>query len=404
MQVKRIAVISYHTCPLSDEKNADFGGMNTYVLELSKALSKKGLVTDIFTRCTDKASPKMVEVGPNLRIFHIKAGIPKDIPKKELLKYTSEFSNNSSDLLKKEKIPYDLISAHYYLSGLIGLKLKEKIKVPLFVTFHTLALMKNLVSKNENKKEDLQRIQQELQLTKKSDKIIATSKIDQEYIHTLYDCPLEKISLLSPGVNLKLFKPIDKSKAKRFIKANLNHKIILFAGRIDPLKGIDVLLYAIKILKRKNLSFCLWIVGGNNKKGQSKELKYLQEIKRTLGISSNVKFVGQKTQEELPYYYNAAEIVLMPSQYESFGITALEAMACAVPVIITDVSGISGLLDIKHSPLLASSGNPIGLAGKIKDLLTNEEKHRKMSQEVFKKVQNLSWDERALEFIQILTR
>lgn len=404
MKVKRLAVISYHTCPLSDEEDAQVGGMNTYVLELSKTLAEKGYILDIYTRLEDKDSPQIVEVSANLRIIHLKAGKPVCLPKKELLEYIDEFTKNVQNFIKQEKLSYDLISAHYYLSGLIGLELKKKFNLPLYVTFHTLALMKNLVARSEDEKEDLQRIEAEITLAKKADKIIATSESDLEYIHTLYDAPLKKMSLLSPGVNLKVFKPLDKQKAKEAIKANLDHKIILYVGRIEPLKGLDVLLYAIKILVQRNpnLQFCLWIVGGTNTREKlTEELIRLNELKLLLGIHSYVKFIGQKDHTKLPFYYSASELVVMPSQYESFGIAALEAMACSVPVILTDVTGISNILGKKHGALLTSASNPILLAKKIKNLLTNKEEHKKMSEEVYKKVQDLSWEKVADKFTEI---
>lgn len=409
MRLRRIAVIAYHTCPLSDERNAEIGGMNTYVLELSKALADKGYIIDIYTRCVDKTSPKIVEVSTNLRVIHLIAGEPTGIPKEDLFKHMPEFLNNLDGFIRKEKLSYGLISAHYFLSGLIGLKLKKKIKAPLIVTFHTLALMKNLVARNEDEKENLQRIRSELLLTKQADIIIATSGSDLEYIHTLYNCPLKKISSLSPGVNRKLFRPINQIKAKKFIRIDLNQKLILFVGRIDPVKGIDVLLYTIKILAQKHPhpSIALWIVGGNNikdKKDWTKEFKRLEAIRQLLKITAYVKFIGRKAREKLPYYYNAAEIVLMPSQYESFGQAALEAMACGTPIIITDTTGVSGLLDKEHSSLLISANNPIGLAKKIQHLLTDTNEHKKMSQEVFKKVQNLSWENVALKFTQIVSK
>lgn len=407
--MKNIAVISYHTCPLSDEKNAEIGGMNTYVLELSKALAQKDFKIDIYTRCVDKNSPKIVHVQNNLRVIHLQDGKIKDTPKEKLLQHIPEFTNNLYSFIKSEKLSYDLISCHYFLSGLIGLQLKKKIKAPLTVTFHTLALMKNLVVRDENEREDLRRIESEILLTKQADIIIATSEIDLEYIHTLYDCSLKKIFLLSPGVNLQLFKPMDQNKAKKIIKANLNQKMILFVGRIDPVKGIDVLLYTMKILVRRhsNLKISLWIVGGNgaeDKKEWTEEHKRLEEIRQLLKISAYVKFIGKKDREKLPLYYNAAEVVLMPSQYESFGQSALEAMACGTPIIITDVTGVSGLLDKEHGSLLISTNNPIGLAKKIRHLLTNKKEHSKMSREVFKKVQNLSWDKVAEKYIQTVSR
>lgn len=386
----KIAVISYHTCPLSDEEDPEFGGLNTYVLELSKALAKRNIVVDIFTRSVDPKSPTIVNVSENLRVIHLKP---------DFLESFYAFG----------EINYDLISAHYYLSGLIGLEIKNKLKAPLIVTFHTLALMKNLVARGEDENGDIKRLETELLLVQKADKIIATSEADFEYIHTLYNCPREKISVLIPGVDLNIFRPIDKEVAKKKIGVGPNHKLILFVGRIDPLKGIDVLLYAIKIIIQKYLSLnvCLWIVGARNiedRRKWSKELKRLTEIKRVLEITSQVKFVGKKSKEELPFYYNSAEVVIMPSQYESFGIAALEAMACGVPVITTDVTGISGLLDKEHSLLLTSANNPIMLSRKIKHLMTNNTEREKISKQLLDRVQGLSWENQAEKFIQIVSK
>ena len=393
MALKRIAVVSYHTCPLSDEKYAEVGGINTYVLELSKALSQKGYLIDIFTRCVDKNSSTIVNLNPNLRVIHLVAGKSTKLPKEQLMQYIPQFVANFNKFIDQEKVTYDLISAHYYLSGLIALKLKKKLNLPMLMTFHTLALMKNLAEKDE----DYQRIKAEFLLVKTADKIIATSEADLEYIHTLYDCPLSKISILTPGVDLKVFRPIEKKLAKKSIKASLSHKLILFVGQIVPLKGIDVLLYAMKILVKRNpkLTICLWIIGEESK--ESKRLVLLREL---LKIGALVKFVGKVDQRRLPNYYNASEVLVLPSQYESFGITALEAMACGTPVITTDVAGVSHLLDKKHSQLLTSASNPIMLARKINHLLTDDDEHKKMSNEVSKKVRDLSWDRIGGEFIR----
>lgn len=402
-----ICFISYHTCPLSDEKKPDIGGMNTYVFELANALSQKGYYIDIYTRCTDKNCSTVVQVNPFLRIIHLAAGEKVGIPTKKLVKYIPEFTANLIRFIKQEKLSYQLISSHYFLSGLIGLRLKNEIKSPLTVTFHTLALMKNLVARTEMEREDLPRIKAEMELVKKSDQIIATSINDLEYIHSLYNCPLEKIALLSPGVNLQSFYPIDKQKAKKITQADINNKIILFVGRIASLKGIDVLLYAIKILVQRNpkLKINLWIVGENICNGikPSSEFIRLKSIVKLLRLESFVKFIGQKKGNQLIYYYNSSELVVMPSWYESFGIVALEAMACAVPVISSDVTGVSGLLDEEHNHLITSANNPINLASKIEYLLINKNKYLETSKEVKKRVQNLGWNKVAEKFIQVIT-
>ncbi|MDO8582931.1 MAG: glycosyltransferase [bacterium] len=409
MKYKRIAVVSYHVCPLSDSEGDEIGGLNVYVLELCKQLVAKGLEIDIFTRSQDKNNQEIVNVAKNLRVIHIIAGKEEKIEKKKLIPYIPEFVDNVFKFINRNQLTYDLVYSHYYLSGIIGLKIKEKYKIPLFVTFHTLALMKNLVARSESEREDVERIESELLLTKKADRIIATSASDAEYLATLYSCPKDKISILTPGINLNLFKPKDKSKAKQTVGINKDQKLILFVGRIEPLKGIDVLLYSIKVLSENNpqMKLSLWILGGvvdGDSENWSKELKRLNQLKKLLNISADVEFVGRKHQNELPDYYNASDVVILPSHYESFGITALEAMACGTPVIATDTVGIAGLFDKKHSDLITSANNPLLLADKIKHLLINENEYRRVSKELLEKVSDMSWENIAEKFTQIIDR
>jgi len=391
---------------LSDNEGAEVGGMNVYVLELCKQLAAKGFVIDIFTRSQDKNNKEVVSVAKNLRVIHIVAGSEEKIEKKKLINYIPEFTGNLFFFINKNGLSYNLIYSHYYLSGLIGLPFKEKYNIPLFVTFHTLALMKNLVARSEQEREDVSRIKAELLLVKKADKVIATSASDAEYLATLYSCLKSKIFILTPGIDLKLFKPSDKSIAKQAVGVRESQKLILFVGRIEPLKGIDVLLYGIKVLKENSpqIHLSLWIIGGvvdGDSENWPEELKRLNQLKKLLNISSSVKFVGRKHQAELPNYYNASEVVILPSHYESFGITALEAMACGKPVVATDTVGIVGILDKKHSGLITSANNPLMLADKIKRLLTNKNEYQKISKEVLEKVSDLSWENIADNFIDI---
>ncbi|MEM4260649.1 MAG: glycosyltransferase, partial [Candidatus Woesearchaeota archaeon] len=372
MQKKRIAVISYHTCPLAAQEGKESGGMNIYVLELSKALISQGYKIDIFTRIQDIISPEIVNLGKDLSVIHLPAGPKHNLPKKKLINYIDKFSTSLALFISKKKYLYDYIHCHYYMSGLVALRLRKNyfFKQPIITTFHTLALMKNLVARNSREHESRLRINAEFDLVKESQIITASSQNDKDYLVNLYNCPSNKIHVIHPGVDSKIFKPIPKKEALNYIQSVTTNKIILFVGRIEPLKGIDTLMHAIKILqsKKPELKLCLLIVGGvteTNAVKNNPELARLKRLQKTLGISPIVGYVAQRHQHELPYYYNASEVVVMPSYYESFGMTALEAMSCGRPVIITNTSGISSIIDDEFQSLIVSANNPLQLANQI---------------------------------------
>jgi D-inositol-3-phosphate glycosyltransferase len=394
---QRVAMISYHTCPLAEEEGKEVGGMNVYVLELSKQLALKGYLVDIYVRKQSNNDAKIVNISKNLRVVHLRAGEETDIPRKILYKYIPEFLENFYSFIKKEGISYNIINCHYYLSGLIGLEVKRKYSVPFTITFHSLALMKNLVARDEEEKEDDRRVRAEILLARNADRIIATSSKDKKYLRSLYNCPKEKISIITPAVDTKVFRPINKAKAKKVVGVNTNEDIILYVGRIVPLKGIDSLLYSIKILQEKDprLKLSLWIVGeeGNS---HADKLNYLKTL---LNLQASIKFVGKQTQGKLPYYYNSSKIVVMPSYYESFGIVALESMACGIPVVITEAAGVSELF-AKNSPLVASSSSPLLLAEKIGHLLKDKEDYTQLSKAIFVCSQALNWESVAKKFIE----
>lgn len=397
--MKRIAMISYHTCPLSAQEGKETGGMNVYVLELSKQLASLGYTIDVYTRDQDDSKEKIVTVAPNLRVIHLTAGPKKNIPKKNLNSYLPEFAENFATFTQKENLDYDILHCHYYLSGLIGILINEKRqkKLPLITTFHTLALMKNLVARSIDEKESQERIEAEMLLVKQSNMIISPSTTDAYYLTYLYHCPKEKIAVIAPGVNTDIYKPIDKKVAKEKIGMEKDKKLVLFVGRIEPLKGIDILLYAFKILtvRYPHLPICLLIIGGDTSEKRelwSYELQKLEEVRQTLGITQTVKFLGRRKPEELPLYYNGADVVVMPSHYESFGMTALEAMSCGTPVITTDVAGITDITNNKHKNLLiTTSNNPLLLSSKIHTFLTNKKLSEKISRDLVKAVKQYDW-------------
>ena len=399
-------MISYHTCPLAATEGKETGGMNVYVLELSKQLAKLGYAIDIYTRMQDVTQPHIVSVSESIRVIHIQAGPQKTIPKKLWKLYLDEFGQNLLKHIKATHTIYDLLHAHYYLSGVIGLRMKKQMSnIPLVMSFHTLALMKNLVARDELEREDDERISLEIELTKKVDHVIATSSTDKEYLSYLYGCDPNKISVVHPGVDVSVFRPLDKQVVRKNLGVDPAHKLILFVGRIEPLKGIDMLLYAIKILREKDDigQLCVWLVGGDissPKREWSKEMQRLEKLRHILGLSGVVRFVGQKTQEELPMYYNAADLVVIPSHYESFGMATLEAMACGTPVITTNVTGIASLLDEEQEKYIASVNNPLLLATQMEELLDSTI-DRGASKDAIATARKLTWEDVAKRMEQI---
>lgn len=375
--------------------------MNVYVLQTARALAKQGFLVDIFTRSQNPDQPHVVHITENLRLMHIKAGpesymLPNtEENKQHFLTFIPEFIENIKEFQKREQITYDIIDAHYYLSGLAGIELKKNNKnAPLLITFHTLALMKNLTSRNGLSPAEEKRIEIETQLVRQADTLIAPSENEKKYLEYLYQANPKKIFVISPGVDTSLFYPMDKIQSKLAVDASPDHKMILFVGRIDPVKGLDVLLYAISILfaKKPGMKACLWIVGGDiSEKPEmwSQELQKLEQLRKLLGLHTTVKFVGQQPQHELPKYYNAADLVVMPSHYESFGMTALEAMACGTPVITTNVTGISELLEESCQKHITTANNPLLLTETIEDVLTHHHEHE--DRETVEDIKHFDW-------------
>lgn len=410
----RLCLISYHTCPLASEEGKETGGMNVYVLELAKQLAALGHQVDIFTRCQEPSNPPIVEIADRLRLMHIPAGPSQQVPKKELVQFIPEFVTHVHQFCQAEQLQYDVLHCHYYMSGIAGLQLQPRLAalsdrpLPIVATFHTLALMKNLVARGELELEDSGRIEAELELVRHSAAIIAPSESDASYLEYLYQADPSRVCVIPPGVDTTVFQPIAKSKARQLVGAPLHEKIVMFVGRIEPLKGIDMLMYAIKVVKtdQPHLPLKLYIVGGDISQDVSlwsAELQKLEKLRRVLQIPDIVHFVGQQPQHQLAYYYNAADVVVMPSHYESFGMAALEAMTCGVPVITTNVAGISSLIDERKKALLTSVNNPLLLASQIEYLLTHPHTHAQISAELKRKVNNLEWRKVAEQVVEVYT-
>ena len=376
----KIAIISYHTCPLATLGGKDTGGMNVYVRDLTRYLGHIGIHADVFTRSQDEHVPHILhDLGHGNRVVHIPAGPETPRPKEELKDYVDEFVNGILAFSKEKGITYDLVFSHYWLSGLAALRLKLEWDVPVVHMFHTLALLKNEIARSEEEKDGEIRIEGEREVLSGIDKVIVATRDERKKLINLYSAKKKRIEIIPSGVDTTRFYPIPQDEAKEFVGVPHNEKMILFVGRIEPLKGIDNLIHAIAQMKGADvLSECphyLYIIGGdpNGDEGNmSSEMAHLQELRDQLGLSDLVIFLGKKDQDSLPYYYSAAEMVIMPSHYESFGMVALEAMACGTPVIATQVGGLQHLVQDQETGFTVPHGDPDALEEKITMLICKD--------------------------------
>lgn len=376
---RRIAMLSVHTCPLAMLGGKKTGGMNVYVRDFSRELSRQGILVDVFTRSQDDCQPMIKhDLGFGGRVIHIPAGPEKPLPLAEIPAYLDEFAQGVLNFATAEGLHYDLIHSHYWLSGLVAEKLRAAWgDMPIVQMFHTLGHMKNQIATSDAERAPQARIDGETYVIHHvADRIIAATPAEEEQLITLYAANPAKIAVIPPGVDLERFQPIDKKEAKKRVGIPCGDTNILFAGRIEPLKGIDTILRAMAIIQQRCPSAvqncCIAIIGGDPWADDlDEEMARLQELRDDLEIHDLVLFLGAKDQEILPNYYAAAEMVVMPSHYESFGMVALEAMAMGIPVIASEVGGLAYLVKDGETGYHVPSRDPEALARRIFDLLNN---------------------------------
>ncbi len=395
-----VAMISYHTCPLATLGGKDTGGMNVYVHQLTRHLGKHGVHVDVFTRSQDEHVPHVLhDLGFCNRVVHIPAGPEVPLPKKELTRYIPKFVEEIESFANKKGITYDVIHSHYWMSGISALQLKEHWHVPVINMFHTLVLMKNRIARSESEIEGEYRLSGEKKVLAEADRIIAATLAERSQLEFLYESNTKNIAIIPPGVDTSHFYPIPKDEAKEAIGIPLKSRLILFVGRIEPLKGIDTLIRAISIIQKSGeLSCCphqVAIIGGEpdaRPEDMNAEMARLQDMVTELGITNFVVFLGKQDQKLLPYYYSAAEVVVMPSHYESFGMVALEAMACGTPVVASQVGGLAFLVQDGITGFVTPGGDAQILADRLIKIIKNPGLQNQLSENAADYAKQYDWE------------
>ncbi|MBL8089520.1 MAG: glycosyltransferase [Anaerolineales bacterium] len=374
----RIAMLSYHTCPLATLGGKDTGGMNVYVRDLTKELGKLGIHVDVFTRSQDEHVPHVLhDLGFGNRVVHIQAGPEEPKGKADISKYIPEFAEGIKKFAEEKGIIYDALHSHYWMSGLAAEILSNAWGgTPIVHMFHTLGEMKNRVARSDEERAGEERLHGERQVLRQAKRVIVATMAELTQLRFLYKADANKLSIIPPGVDTSHFYPIDSSEAKEFIGLQPKDRMILFVGRIEPLKGVDTLIQAMSYLsddlRNKENPVHLAIVGGDvhvDPHEMSAEMKRLQKMSDDLCMGSTILFLGKRAQDTLPYYYSAAEVLVMPSLYESFGMVALEAMACGTPVIASEVGGLGYLVENGITGYTIPDSDPVMLSEKISLIL-----------------------------------
>ncbi len=384
----RIAFISEHASPLASLGGTDTGGQNVYVAELAVFLSKNKYDIDIFTRWDNPELPLIINWMPGIRIIHIKAGTMDILPKEELLPHMPEFRENMVSFISAEKIKYGLIHANFWMSALVASQLKEIFAIPFVVTFHALGQVR-LIYQGNNDKFPPERISIEKDIVRKADRIIAECPQDKEDLINYYNTPSFKISIIPCGFNPGEFYPVNKALARKKLNLNAEDHILLQLGRMVPRKGVDNVIRSLAKFKPGNKPIRLVIVGGETENSDTtfnSEIARLKNIAREEGVLNSILFAGRKDRDILKFYYSAADVFITTPWYEPFGITPLEAMACGLPVVGSNVGGIKYSVVDGVTGFLVPANDPQALATKVNLILTDINLHTNMKAQAIKRV------------------
>ncbi len=375
--MRRLAVLSLHTSPLAQPGTGDGGGMNVYVRELSSALARAGVVCDVYTRAWSADLPTSVDIEPGLRVHHVAAGPPSPMPKESLPEVIDEFADGvlksmgtAMDLGGDEDLPFDAVHANYWLSGVAGHLIKHEMNLPLVSTFHTLDRVKAEASPEEVEADAAhQRAEAEAAVIRCSDTILASCSVEAAQLSELYAADPARIRIVAPGVDHAFFGPGDRRQARRALGMPDDGPLLLFVGRIQPLKGLGVAVETLAALQADRPDAHLAVVGGPSGPQGDEEVARVHALVETLGLADRVLNVPPRPHELLSTYYRAADVCLVPSRSESFGLVALEAAACGAPVVASDVGGLRSLIDHGRTGYLVEDASPEAFAAWVRQIL-----------------------------------
>ena len=376
----RVAVLTVHTCPLAALGGKETGGMNVYVREIARELARMRMRADIFTRSQNPAIPRVVELAEGVRVVHLAAGPQAPMPRERVFDHLDEFVDGVDAFRLASGVDYDLIHSHYWLSGAVGLALRQRWGVPLVHMFHTLGHLKNGATPPGADREPAVRLAEEARIVGAVDRLIAATVVERAHLVSQYGADPARIAVIPCGVDTELFAPGDRTAARAALGLGEDPRL-LYVGRQSPIKGLETLLDAMARLRAGGTPARLSIVGGDADEPLDGHEAALRERLARLGLGDAVTFVGAQPQDRLPAWYNAADVTVLPSYYESFGMVALEAMACGSPVVASRVGGLQTTVRDRVTGLLVPDHDPAALADALGRLLDDDDLRWRLGRE-----------------------
>lgn len=381
--MKRVSILSMHTSPLAQPGVGDGGGMNVYVRELVSALAHAGLDCTTYTRAWRPDLPEVVNVEPNHRVVHIEAG-DFDLPKNDLVSVVDSFADGVRDHIVATG-GTDVLHGNYWLSGIAGHRLKHELNLPLVMTFHTFARVKA----QGGDPEPVSRENAESSIIGCTDAICVSCTEEERQFRSLYGTPPGTIEIVAPGVEHAFFAPGEKRGARHALRLPVDVPVMLFVGRIQPLKGLDVAVETLARLADRRTR--LVVVGGASGNEGESEVVRVRSLIEALGVADRVDFVAPQAHHMLSTYYRAADVVIVPSRSESFGLVALEAAACGVPVVASGVGGLITIVDDGITGHLVADRSPDVFADHVDRILANPIDAMAMGARAAEKARRYTW-------------
>lgn len=401
----RIAFISEHASPLAVLGGVDAGGQNVYIDRVSRALARNGVLVDVFTRWADPDLPRYVQHAPGVRVVHVEAGPKVRIPKEELFPWMDAFAADMQEIMRTEAAVYDVVHAHFWMSGYVAMLLKQQTGIPFVITFHALGKVRRMYQGADDGFPDVRFRIEEL-VVREASRVLAECPQDREDLLIQYFADRKKLIIVPCGFDREEFHPLDRSCAAARIGIDPAEKVILQLGRMVPRKGVDNVVRALAHLVHDHgCAAKLLVVGGESDEPDplvTPEIGRLATIAEDLGVRDQVMFKGRRGRNELKYFYNAADVFVSTPWYEPFGITILEAMACGVPVIGANVGGIKFSIEHDHTGFLVPPDAPDILATRLKELLDNPLLARHFSRNAIDRVnRHFTWDNIAHQLVRV---